>query len=141
MIDDANAQINATPETVQGLTMLNRLLSRTKTELAGAFPAAELAQFDAVAEARRGAIEDAGRTAVGGDRYRAGDCRRLNRLRLASQDPVRTALSPERSALLDKRIAERRRIDRRCGRRRSRSGSSDQFLETLDGLTELRSFS
>ena len=140
VIDDANAQINATPETVQGLTMLNRLLSRTKTELAGAFPAAELAQFDAVAAARRGAIEDAlvAQQLAGIDAAPA-TAEGLNRLRLASQDPVRTALSPARSALLDKRIAERREsigdavADEQIRR-------LDQFPETLDGLTELGRF-
>lgn len=140
VIDDVHAQINATPETLQGLQGLGRLLQKARTELAVSLSEAELAQLDVAAKTWHEAIEDAlaAQEAAKIDAIPA-TAEGLNQLRLTQQSQVRTALSPARVAALDQRIAARREAigsavtDEQMKR-------LDAFPSTMAGLTDLDAF-
>lgn len=140
VIDDVNAQIDATPATVQGLKKLDPLAAKSKSDLAATLSEADLAKFDETAKARHEAIENA-LLAEEEARIAAAPAtvEGLNQLRMAQQSPVKEVLSPERVAALDGKIAARREEIGGVVTDEQIKGL-DAFPATLAGLSDLDNF-
>jgi hypothetical protein len=140
-VEDAKAAINATPETLEGLRALPAALAKTKADLGKWLPATEIASLDAVTEVRRNTIEDSlvAKLAASIDAAPANPDTLVQLRSLQQANPLKTVLSPQRSAALDAKIDARRMAigevvtDAQIKR-------LDSFPETMAGLQQLEAF-
>lgn len=140
VIEDAKAAINATPESPEGLRAMTPALARTKAELGRWLPEAEIANLDKIAGLRRDAIED-GLVAKEAARIAAlpPNADGLNQLRMVQASPVRAALSPQRVAALNAKVAARRdEIGKIVTDEQIKQ--LDQYPNSLPGLRDIDAF-
>ncbi|MCP5371515.1 MAG: hypothetical protein H6907_07230 [Hyphomicrobiales bacterium] len=140
VVADTKAQIDAVPANEGGLRGMDRTMKIIESQIGPSLTQADMKVLADAATARRGAIEDA---MLADETARVAavpaDANGLQQLRVIQAGPLRKILSPERMAVLDTRVAERRTAigsvvtDAQIKR-------LDQFPETMAGLRDLDVF-